>query len=63
VLCTTTITEWERKSTQFQGVLQEEEKSEEVFESTDTTMNNHLKQFMEGLSAKVFRYCASRQDE
>jgi hypothetical protein len=28
---------------------------EEVFESTDTTMNNHLKQFMDGLSAKVFR--------
>jgi DNA topoisomerase-1 len=37
-------------------------KSEEVFDSINPTMlNNHLKQFMDGLSAKVFRtYNASR---
>jgi DNA topoisomerase-1 len=51
----------------FKAFCKKKKQSEEVFESINpTTMNNHLKQFMDGLSAKVFRtYNASKtlQDE
>lgn len=46
----------------LKGFCSKKKKSEEVFDAINPTMlNNHLKQFMEGLSAKVFRtYNASR---
>jgi len=51
----------------FKSFCKKKKKNEEVFHSINPTMlNNHLKQFMEGLSAKVFRtYNASKtlQDE
>lgn len=51
----------------LKGFCKKKKSAEEVFESINPTMlNNHLKQFMDGLSAKVFRtYNASKtlQDE
>jgi DNA topoisomerase-1 len=46
----------------LKGFCAKRKKTDEVFDAINPTMlNNHLKQFMEGLSAKVFRtYNASR---
>jgi DNA topoisomerase-1 len=53
--------------TNFKAFCKKKKQSEQVFESINpTVMNTHLKQFMDGLSAKVFRtYNASKtlQDE
>jgi DNA topoisomerase-1 len=46
----------------LKGFCSKKKATEEIFDAIDPTrLNNHLKQFMEGLSAKVFRtYNASR---
>jgi DNA topoisomerase I len=52
----------ERVYENLKGFCAKKKKTEEVFDAINPTMlNNHLKQFMDGLSAKVFRtYNASR---